>query len=283
MEIYESGNPHPRKVPKETPPEKEQPVFFRRSALNDWTPLWEKIAFFLLGFVGLQLVSLITSGIVVLSGLTETDVVRANSLNNFLAYLLLVIAFVLFIVLDKRKTWKRVLEDFKDPKAYAYAALGFVSIYVVNILFSLLYSLPGLEFYGDNENQSLISLCVSNDPALMFFSVVIFAPFVEEMTYRIGLVDSIGHKKRWLGVLLSAVIFGCIHFDWSSVFSYLFMGEEGSGVLRSDVLNELLNLPVYIASGAVLGLTYSTSGRISSSITCHALNNAISFFSILVL
>ena len=140
--------------------------------------------------------------------------------------------------------------------------------------FNLLYSL--VPFYGDNENQLLIESSIKNDPVLMFFSVSIFAPFVEEFTYRIGLVDSIGHKRRWLGVLLSSVIFGAIHFDWSSLFSYIIGGAE-SGIEPEAILNELMNLPVYIGSGVVLGFVYALSGKISSSLFAHALNNTISF------
>ena len=280
MEIYESGERHPHAYRPDKGPSPEERVFFRRSALNDWTPLWEKIAFFCLGFFGLQIIALLTSGIILLSGLAESEPVRATSLNQFLAYLLLVLAFGVFIVFDKRKTWKRFLADFKDWKAYLYALAGLAGIYVVNLLFGLMYS--GIAFYGDNENQSAIVSCVSNDPVLMFFATVLFAPFVEEITYRIGLVDSIGHKRRWLGVLLSSVIFGAIHFDWASLLQYLALGEE-SGITRVAVLNELLNLPVYICSGLVLGFTYAIPGRISSSMVGHALNNAISFFAILAL
>ncbi len=280
MEIYDPGQSRQEQRKEKSQKDKEQRVFFHRSALNDWTPLWEKIAFFLLGFLGLQAISFLTSGIISLSGLVQSDYSTAVSLNNFLAYLLLLIAFMLFLVLDKRKSWKRVLEDFKDPKAYGYALICVGAIYLVNLLFSLMYS--GIEFYGDNENQEIIAQGVTTNPALMFFSVAIFAPICEELTYRVGLVDSIGHKRRWLGVLLSSVIFGAIHFDWLSCLSYLFAGED-SGIDRFLVLNELLNLPVYISSGLVLGFTYALSGRISSAIVGHAVNNTLSFIAMFAL
>lgn len=273
MEIYEPGTG--QKTPhRPQHHSNEERVFFKRSAFNDWTPRWEKIAFFCLGFFGLDLISLVTSFIIGLTPLVETNYVRAMSLNNFLAYLFLFGAFLAFLFFDGRKSWKRLFEDFKDPHFLAYGAAGLLGIYGINILFNLLYSL--VPFYGDNENQLLIESCIKNDPVLMFFSVSIFAPFVEEFTYRIGLVDSIGHKRRWLGVLLSSVIFGAIHFDWPSLFSYIIGGAE-SGIEPEAILNELMNLPVYIGSGVVLGFVYALSGKISSSLFAHALNNTISF------
>ena len=280
MEIYDPGQ-SPRKHRKGNGENgQEQRVFFHRSALNDWTPLWEKLTFFTMGFIGLQVLSFLTSGIIAVSGLAETDYATAVSLNNFLAYLLLLIAFVLFLFLDKRKTWKRVIEDFTDPKSYAYAQSALAGVYLVNILFSLMYS--GIPYYGSNDNQETITQSVGSNPVLMFFSVAIFAPICEELTYRIGLVDSIGHKKRWLGVLLSSLIFGAIHFDFSSCLAYFAMGEE-SGIDRVVILNELLNLPVYVSSGLVLGFAYALSGRISSSIVGHAANNTLSFVLLLAL
>ena len=106
--------------------------------------------------------------------------------------------------MKKISTWKQMRWMVRATGVLAVAALA--GVYLVNILFSLMYS--GIPYYGSNDNQETITQSVGSNPVLMFFSVAIFAPICEELTYRIGLVDSIGHKKRWLGVLLSSLIFG---------------------------------------------------------------------------
>lgn len=269
--------------------------FFPRSELNDWTPLWEKLAFFFIGFLGLRLFSIIVQYIILATPLvsvkdgvlTVSDL--AYALINFFTYLLLVIAFVLFIFLDRRKTYQRIFKELKQPRTYLWALVAFGMVIALQNILSLSFSAL-FPFYGSNENQNSVETIFAASPALVFIMTVFFAPFCEELTYRIGLVDTIGHRYslRWLGIAISAVIFGLIHADIINSYRSLLSGiSEGLGeaqitALRNNVYNELLNLPIYMFSGFALAFVYAKSGKITSSMMGHMGVNLFSMIAIII-
>ncbi len=189
------------------------------------------------------------------------------------------------IIFSKRKTWKTFLEGFKDKKTYIYAALGVILIFAIDEIFGLIYSTFAKDIYGSNSNQVTINTMATAYPALTFFPVVIFAPFVEELAYRVGLVDTIGHKEKntWLGILVGSLIFAAIHFSFSTLLQYQsyasYYGTNATETIAvwKELMNELLNFPVYFLSGSVLALVYCKSGHITSSMLCHLSNNLLSF------
>ncbi len=257
--------------------------FFPRSDFNDWLPIWEKIAFFILGFLGIKLFSLVMSTIISMAGLVVVKDGYASftplgaTLINFFTYLLLVLAFAGFLFFDKRKTYKKFVKEFTRVDTYIYALIGFGLVLGFQLLLGNIFA-QTIPFYGSNANQEGIESMTKSYPALIFIMTVFFAPFAEELTYRIGLVDTIGHKYnlRWLGILLSAVIFGLIHANIASAYSDLssLMAQENATAeaienARHALYNEWLNLPIYIGSGFFLALTYAKSGKISSSMLAH--------------
>lgn len=263
--------------------------FFPRSELNDWTPLWEKLAFFLIGFLGLRLYSIIVQYIILATPLVSikdgvvTVSNMAYALINFFTYLLLVITFVLFIFLDKRKTYQRILNELKQPKTYLWALVAFGMVIALQNILSLSFSAL-FPFYGSNANQNSIESIFAASPVLIFIMTVFFAPFCEELTYRIGLVDTIGHKYnlRWLGIAISALVFGLIHADIINSYRNLAegiasgLGDAEITNLKNNLYNELLNLPVYMFSGFALGFVYAKSGKITSSMMGHMGVNLLS-------
>lgn len=273
MEIYNNEN---NKTEKYVNNEKQR-SFFPRSELNDWLPLWEKLAFFLTGFLGIKLLSLIVSFIISTTNLYNTNEVLATVLINFFTYILLVLAFCGFLFFDRRKTYVKFASDFKKLDAYVWALIGFGLVLGYQLIMGNIFS-AAFSFYGNNNNEQGIETMTKSYPIMVFILTVFFAPFVEELTYRVGLVDLIGHKYklRWLGIIVSAVIFGCIHADIIGCYSQLLQisAKETSTAEQIQkateaLYNEWLNLPIYIGSGFILGLTYSKSGKISSSMLAH--------------
>ncbi len=257
--------------------------FFPRSEFNDWLPIWEKIAFFLLGFLGIKLFSYIVSLIVASAGFIVakdgyyTYTPLGATLINFFTYLLLVLAFAGFLFFDKRKTYKRFAKEFKSVDTYIYALIGFGLVLGFQLLLGNIFA-NTIPFYGSNANEEGIESMTKSYPVLIFIMTVFFAPFAEELTYRIGLVDTFGHKYklRWLGIALSALIFGLIHANIISAFQDLssVMADEAATEAaiqkaRYALYNEWLNLPIYIGSGFFLALTYAKSGKITSSMLAH--------------
>lgn len=264
----------------------QEKTFFPRSELNDWTPRWEKLVFFLSGFLGLNLIARIV--VLILMPFAIGSI--SSALLNFICYLILFIAFMLVIILDKRKTYKRVLNGFTSWKYFLYGIIGFLAVFIFQELMSMLISLAPVN--GTNSNQQSIDNNAVSSPILTFITVVIMGPIVEEFTYRAGLLDLIGHKKRWLGIALSAIIFGFIHFDFSSLLSLITLNQADfefledflkvKSMLVDAVLLELLHLPIYIGSGFILGFVYAKSGKLSSSIITHMLLNLLSFVAIII-
>lgn len=291
MEIYNQNNsdyPSPDNDSSSRP-------FFPTGELNFRTPMWEKIVFLLWGYLGLSLISTILQVIltaVVSVGIMNED--TANTVLMFVTYALLAGGFLLLICLDKRKTFFTIFKGFKDKDTYIYAAIAFALVLFVNYFFSILYRITIPDLYNVSANQSGVSTEVKTNPVLMFFAVVIFAPFCEELTYRVGIVDTIGKKNRWLGIIISAIVFGFIHFGWTYLTTYMSLSVmdpndtievSGVEVLVSELTKtyaqylivELLNLPLYILPGFVFAFIYAKSGKITSTMLAHLTINLISF------
>ncbi len=276
MEIFNQKNN--QNEPYNRPPidDEEQSSIFPRRVLNFSLPLWEKILFFIMGFLGLQLVSILIQLILLAIPSLQEDSNLLLSLLNFFTYFIVLIAFGILMIFDHRKTYIKFLHEFRDAKAYKFAFIGFAFLIFINYLFGLIYSF--VPIYGSNSNQEGIEAMTLSQPALLFFTTVVFAPIVEELTYRVGLGDSIASKtKPIVAIILSSVVFGLIHFDFSSISTLIMASAEEKQVALELFLNELMNLPIYISSGAILCSTYFLSGKLSSSICCHIINNLFSF------
>lgn len=298
MDIYDPETGTTQKQPKQP---KNQTGIFQRSLVNDWTPLWEKWLFFAIGLIGLEIIATIVEAILlaafpqtyVTATIDGSEVTSINTLGsvaiNFTSYTVLVIIFLLFLFLDGRKTGQKIFFDFSSGWTYLWGVCGFFALLVFQELMSLIYNFT-IPNYGQNANQSSIIEMFSGYPFFIFVMTVFFAPFVEELTYRVGLVDTIGHKYkyRWFGIIFSAIIFGFIHFDWMLYLTranYLMSEEVEQSVLdtiNQEILMEWVNLPIYIGSGIILALTYTLTGKLACSMTAHMLLNLLSSISILI-
>ncbi len=303
MEIYTPKESPDNEYRKEKKPEPEERVFPPRSELNEKLPIAEKWMLFVVGFLGFQLFgSLINTFINVFVKNGTISSGTGGALTLFISYLTIVLAFVLLLVFDRERNIIPIGKGFKNYKSYLFGLGGFVCLYLVNLVFTSLYSATVPDIYGANANQDGIVTYAQSSPVIMFLTVVFLAPFLEELTYRGGLLDIVGHKQkyRWLGLVLSAVLFGLIHFNG---LIYLFIHQILSVDINSDLsqqlmaqyeitsaaqawnlyLNEWLNLPIYICMGLILGGAYVLSGDISSSMTTHVLNNLLAMVQVLLL
>ena len=275
MEIFNQQN-NQNEPYKRPPIDEENQSIFPRRVLAFSLPLWEKVVFFIIGFLGLQLVSILIQVILLSIPALQNNTDLLLSLLNFCTYFIILITFVLLMIFDHRKTYVKFLQEFRDVKAYKYALIGFACLIFINYLFGLVYSF--VPFYGSNNNQEGIESMTLSQPALLFFTTVIFAPIVEELTYRVGLGESIASKaKPIIAIILSSVIFGLIHFDFSSISSLITAEAEAKQAALENFIVELMNLPIYISSGIILCSIYFISGRLSTSICCHVINNLFSY------
>ena len=298
MEIY---TPEQNNVENQNKPENQnnQKRTFAVSALNETTPLWKKVTFFCVGFLGLQVIALIVQLILMTTKLfdrtTMSFTILGSTLVNFITYVLICGILLLICFLGKDNAAKKIYTPFKKKETYTWGLVGFGLVLAINIFFSLIYNL--LPDFEQNANQMGINQMLSSYPFLVFIMTAIMAPIVEEITYRAGLCDLIGKKNRWLGIILSAVLFGFIHFDFSPILSLIAPSKgyyESAGqfveytaeqlaMLKEVNLHalfiELENLPVYIFSGIALAFVYCKTGNLSTSMFAHCLVNSYSFLS----
>ncbi len=284
---------------------------FKSNQLVETTSFAFKLILFLVGFLGLQAVAFIVS--IMLQKVNDY-----SYWVNLVTYIIIFAIFAVLIFTNKNKAGLTFLKEFKDYKVYLYGLASFAIMFLINFIFNLAYSkIPG---YGENLNQNGVESFVSNNVLknfLLFFEIVIFAPFIEEFTYRLGLCGICSGKKRnyIIGIIVSSLVFGLIHFNAftlyvskvsidaaikienaeaiSSLCSSLGITISGNPLdsqnidlitskLNTLIMNEWLNLPIYIISGVILNLSYLLSGKLASSFTTHFTNNLFSYITMFI-
>jgi membrane protease YdiL (CAAX protease family) len=219
-----------------------------------------------LGLVGFGLLLSIIFSFVASIRLPEPDYLIFISSNIFLTYInfstyFLIFSILLILIKDH---WLSLLKSFFDAnqllKGFFY---GFL-VLTVNIFIGLIFDFFNLQA-TDNNNQTLITNLVLETPVLSFITFVFLGPIVEEFTYRLGLFSFIHEKNKILSYIVTVLVFGFIHFDFTS----------------ANLFNELLNMPFYLTSGLVFCLIF-VKENFAVVTYAHITNNLISILSILL-
>ena len=147
----------------------------------------------------------------------------ANSWLNFLIFGTFTLIFILMHRRQFKLDWQR-----KGPfgkfawKVLKWWGLLLLLSFAANLI--LIFLLGIEEMPG---NQELIVDLASSYPALMIITTVLFAPFVEEVVFRLALMKLL-EKRPWLAITASSLIFGLLHViafgDYIFLISYAAMG-----------------------------------------------------------
>lgn len=225
-----------------------------------WLTTWKQVVIFAIGLVGLQLISLILELIFMVF-------LDPNS-TEFLLYINLfryVIAAggIVCVLIGSFSAFK---DSFKKWYPYLIGLGAVFLIYGFNIYYGMIVDY----FYPTttNANQQAANTLITTYPIVCAFLLGILGPVVEEFTYRVGLFTFMCRIKKWVAYVVAILIFALIHFNFFAT------GDA--------MINELLNLPTYMFSGAVFCVLYDLFG-LSSSLTCHIANNLFSLFITLLL
>ena len=236
---------------------------------------FKQIAFFLVGWAGLQIVGFIVSFCYQAYGtyglglntveqlkeyLTSADVRFAINIIMYLSI------FVIMALLLWKKGWKEIGRSFKKPSAILIGLAGFIALLATNFIYnffvSVIFNAAGFTPPGVNDNETTLrQLCDVNFPVSIIVLGLI-GPFVEEITYRCGLFSFLSRTKRWIAYVVSGIVFGMIHFTWD------FSSTEA-------IITELVNLPTYVGAGLMMAFVYEKGG-FAASYTMHAFNNTFS-------
>lgn len=164
--------------------------------------------------------------------------------------------YILFIAFVYRKEIILNLKDFKKngikyiKKYISIYILGLIAMSISNII---LYEITNIEI---SNNEQLVRDYIKLLPIYMTFSCVIYAPIVEEITFRKTFRNIIDNK--YIFILVSGIMFGLVHITGDTI----------------GINDYLLSIP-YILMGISLAYIYYKSNNIFTTITIHSLHNLI--------
>ncbi len=243
----------PKEVISEKPEKKRWIKFAERRDVNKK----KEVSLFLFMVLGLQILSLAFSLVAQIINPYFLYSQNGQAMMNFSLYFVALGVCLLII----NKDVINIFYKFKNARTYLYG----ISYGFLLILASALYNIISNFLFGNvgsNNNENTINQIVVNFPIL---SVIVFSfigPICEEFGYRLGLFSFLRKYNRVIAYIVSAVIFGFIHFDFSS-----FGNPDALKV-------ELINIPSYVISGLILCYVYDKEG-LETSILCHVTNNFI--------
>lgn len=255
---------------------------------NTGLKIWKTIVLFFVGWLGLKIVATGTQVIRCLTfGASLNDILiflttddpaqipevikralgtlEANMIINTVVYLLMFAIFIAIVNVD----FKNLLKSYKSKWALFGALIGLAAILTFNRFYSTAISF----FYhmSDNDNETSLNNIIVVYPIISLFVFGIVGPVVEELTYRVGLFESLKKicKSKVPAYIVTMLIFALIHFAFDSVTTFIMTGDS------AYMINELLNLPLYLGAAFVFTFLYDKIG-FAASTNCHIFNNLLS-------
>ena len=228
-----------------------------------WIPWFKEIILFLMGSVGLTIAATAVQIVFLLIDPNQMKYDNAPIITNFIAYFVVFSAISALIWMHHHELFK----SFKRWQPYIIGLAGVAALMTFNVIYGNIVSL--IFPMTDNTNETAVNSYILNTPLLAFVVVVLLGPVCEELTYRVGLFSFFSRIHIALGYVLTALIFGLIHFDWTSFTN------------ASVLINELLNLPSYIFAGLVFSFLYHKWG-LACSLSAHLTNNLLSFIFVIL-
>ena len=217
-----------------------------------------QIALFLIGFAygGMFLTEFIAALFVVGFG-AEKEL--ANALLNFITYFLLFGVLIFVCLISRMRLFvKSFIRPFDYLFGLAYAGAMIGAVLLIGFITS--------HFYQDtNANQTAIVNMIHNYPILAGVVICFLGPVVEELAYRVGLYSFLRRINIIPAMIVTAIIFAFIHFDFTA----------------ENMVAELWSLPSYLACGVLLSLAYEHRGP-ACAITAHIAYNVTSMVIVLL-
>lgn len=182
------------------------------------------------------------------------------SLRNVLYYYTLFAVTVLLFHRYLAQTTSRLMDNLN--RALRTLAVGLLLFYGANeLLYRLFHVLLGSR---TNLNDMTIAAQVSSAPRMTALIVIFLAPFVEEVFFRALVFGCLRGHSRIVGYAVSCALFALLHV-WSAALSGWDIGY-------------LVLMLQYLVPGIVFAWVYEDSGTLWTSITLHALVNALSLY-----
>ncbi len=184
-------------------------------------------------------------------------------LGNNAFHIANIIALIGFILINRNylvQEWIKFKQNMQLNliSVFKWQAILYVGNLVINYILSLILST------SESANQSAVIDVLDGQLLLGFFSIVIFAPLVEEMIYRASIFSLLNRK---MAIVVSALLFGLAH-----VFSSVLAGNW----------MDVFYIISYSYMGWCFAASYAKSENIFVPVLFHALNNSIAFIFIVL-
>lgn len=181
--------------------------------------------------------------------------------REFFQILLLMESGVLFLAVLHLKVFEgRKIMQFKwQPRYFIYLLLGYVILYMSDFLLS--YFIPS----SSNQISLNETIEMIGRQELPYFLLIVcfIGPIAEELIYRGVLMTTFFKNSPWYGdILLSAIIFGCIHINFALTPLAFF---------------------IYASGGLILALLYRMTKNLYYPIVLHILINITAFWDLWIL
>lgn len=192
-------------------------------------------------------------------GLNMSSDYMTALLNVLFDFFLMVMAIIIFkyeLISQFNKLKRRRMVDI-----YMEILIGIGIIYLLNVVGNMI-TLLTTSTVGSSANQTQITTLLNVAPILMIVCIVIFAPVLEEIIFRLMIFTGTYQRfGRIAAYIISAGLFGFLH-----VYSAIFAGN----------VSEILQIFPYLFMGAGLCFVYEKADNIYIPICAHALINVIS-------
>ncbi len=219
-------------------------------------PFWMQIVLFFVGWLGFQILAIILTLITKNISMEEA---QREAFLTFTAYGLL----GLILAATQISQFKKYGKQAKNWLAPILGLAGFGAIMLFNMSYNIFLQLTRL-VVSDNANETAINSITVTYPLLSVLIIGIIGPMCEEFTYRVGLFGFFRRINKYLAYAITIVVFALIHFDFGSF-----------AVGGQTLVNELLNLPFYMAAAFVFTFLFEKVGFFGS-LAAHVTNNLFS-------
>ena len=215
---------------------------------------WKEALLFIFGNVfTLSLISTIIGAIAY--SLNELD---KKCVTTLVAYSVIFILLMLVVRIDIKKYLKKFVNwvPYVVGLAFGIGVLLFDELYLrfINIFYTT----------GTGGNETGIRMIISRFPALSLIIFGLIGPMCEELTYRVGVFNIIKRWNKVAAYILTALIFGFIHMDFSG-----------------NIATEFIILPTYLFPGILFSIAYDMYD-LPCSYTAHITNNLFVIIQLLI-
>lgn len=188
---------------------------------------------------------------------------KNNLVVNNILYIIMELILMAILAFMNRKKLKEDYADFNEnyKKYLKYGfKLWFIGLIVMMVSNGIIASITG----GLANNEEMNRQMILEYPVYMIISTMVFAPFIEELTFRGNFKDAFKSKTAF--VIFTALVFAGVHV---------------LNGITSPV--ELLYFIPYGALSIAFGKTYMETNNIYTTMVIHSVHNSLSIILIVLM